>query len=423
MDESLVQHKFVVMFQSIKHNLAKPIDCIFKYKYDLFSENEVITTPTFKVDPGNEFQEITKGCSNTFVIHPNIKAASVKHSLENQILNIKIFDQDQHIGNSKVNLNRVYNEESQKLTNQSFWEELPISNEDTSDIERIVGTIELGFILFTEDHIRCKPCKRIFKLSGILKHIIQTKECQDRYSDEEINVLKQNAIKRRKQKNVDREFQNYDPKKRAEKHKRTYDSEKEKKSYNPKQRRMKYIKEKANEEEQAAIEKEISRKHTLISFKNDREKWARKLNHEKFCQTKWEFKEDCQLVEGVLTLPFEGKEKINKINQDIEDLFKTLCKEIDAIVEEAKDVSKIEEAATIFTKLVAYNKVDKDEAEEDFKNDKEPQKHRIWYQWFDLKLKNSAELKEIAKKIGWSKKLDGYLGLSKEEVKKKKLGG
>ena len=73
---------------------SQVIDCIFKYKCDLFSENEVITTPTFKVDPGNEFQEITKGCSNTFVIHPNIKAASVKHSLENQILNIKIFDQD-----------------------------------------------------------------------------------------------------------------------------------------------------------------------------------------------------------------------------------------------------------------------------------------------------------------------------------------
>ena len=89
-----------------------------------------------------------------------------------------------------------------------------------------------------------------------------------------------------------------------------------------------------------------------------------------------------------------------------------------------KDVSCIEEAAKHFTKLTATKKKDKDEAEQDFKNDKEPQKHRIWYQWFDLKLKNSAELKEIAKKIGWSKKFDGYLGcLSKEEVKKKKLGG
>jgi hypothetical protein len=72
---------------------------------------------------------------------------------------------------------------------------------------------------------------------------------------------------------------------------------------------------------------------------------------------------------------------------------------------------------------MATTKKDKDEAEQDFKNDKEPQKHRLWYQWFDLKLRNSAKIKEIAKKIGWSKKLDGYLGLSKEEVKTKKLGG
>ena len=110
MDENLVQHKFVVMFQSIKHSLAKPIDCIFKYKYELFSEEEIITAPTFKADPGNEFQEITIGCSNTFIIHPQIKEASVKNSLENQILHIKVFDQDNHVGNSKVNLNRIYDQ-------------------------------------------------------------------------------------------------------------------------------------------------------------------------------------------------------------------------------------------------------------------------------------------------------------------------
>ncbi len=92
-------------------------------------------------------------------------------------------------------------------------------------------------------------------------------------------------------------------------------------------------------------------------------------------------------------------------------------------MEETKDFNNINEAAASFKKLVANNKGDKDEAEQDFKNDKEPQKHRIWYQWFDLRLKNSAELKEIAQKIGWNKKLDGHLGCTREEVKKKKLGG
>ena len=85
-----------------------------------------------------------------------------------------------------------------------------------------------------------------------------------------------------------------------------------------------------------------------------------------------------------------------------------------------KDVSCIEEAAKHFTKLTATKKNDKDEAKQDFKNDKEPKNHRLYYQWLELQLKNTAELREIAKNC---KQLDGWLGLSKEELKEKKLGG
>ena len=115
----------------------------------------------------------------------------------------------------------------------------------------------------------------------------------------------------------------------------------------------------------------------------------------------------------------EAKEKIQKINLEIEVLFRTLGKEIDTIVEEAKDVSCIDEAAKHFNKLMADNKKDKDEAEQDFKNDKEPKNHRLYYQWLELQLKSTAELREIAKNC---KQLDGWLGLSKEELKEKKLG-
>ena len=121
-----------------------------------------------------------------------------------------------------------------------------------------------------------------------------------------------------------------------------------------------------------------------------------------------------------MTFSVEAKEKIQEINVEIEVLFKALGKEIDTIVEKVKDVSCIEEAAKHFTKLTATKKKDKDEAEQDSKNDKEPQKHRLYYQWLELQLKNTAVLREIAKDC---KQLDGWLGLSKEELKEKKLGG
>ena len=146
---------------------------------------------------------------------------------------------------------------------------------------------------------------------------------------------------------------------------------------------------------------------------------AKERNQEYFGQTQSELKDYCERVEKTLTFSVEAKEKIQEINVEIEVLFKALGKEIDTIVEKVKDVSCIEEAAKHFTKLTATKKKDKDEAEQDFKNDKEPQKHRLYYQWVELQLKNTAELREIAKDC---KQLDGWLGLSKEELKEKKLG-
>ena len=147
---------------------------------------------------------------------------------------------------------------------------------------------------------------------------------------------------------------------------------------------------------------------------------AKERNQEYFDQTKSKFKDYCERVEKALTFSVEAKEKIQEINVEIEVLFKALGKEIDTIVEKVKDVSCIEEAAKHFTKLSVTKKKDKDEAEQDFKNDKEPQKHRLYYQWLELQLKNTAVLREIAKDC---KQLDGWLGLSKEEIKEKKLGG
>ena len=206
----------------------------------------------------------------------------------------------------------------------------------------------------------------------------------------------------------------YDPDKRSKIHKDTYDPKKQK--HDTIKRREKYRKEKAYKE----VEKETDRKETLTMYKNSGATLAKERNQKYFGQTKCKFKDYCETVEKTMTLSVEAKEKIQKINLEIEVLFRTLGKEIDTIVEEAKDVSCIDEAAKHFNKLMADNKKDKDEAEQDFKNDKEPKNHRLYYQWLELQLKNTAELREIAKNC---KQLDGWLGLSKEEIKEKKLGG
>jgi septation ring formation regulator EzrA len=100
-----------------------------------------------------------------------------------------------------------------------------------------------------------------------------------------------------------------------------------------------------------------------------------------------------------MTLSVEAKEEIKKIHLEIEDLFITLDKEIDAVVEKAKNASCVEKALKHFTKLMATTKKDKDEAEQDFKNDKEPQTHRLWYQWFDLNSEIVLKSKRLLKKL------------------------
>ena len=78
------------------------------------------------------------------------------------------------------------------------------------------------FVLVKTEGIHCKSCNKIFKFSGIQKHLFQRQDCKEGYNDEDIKALKENALKIRKKKQAARELQNYDPFKRAEKHKKHY---------------------------------------------------------------------------------------------------------------------------------------------------------------------------------------------------------
>ena len=341
MDQSLVQHKCVVRFNTIQIDTARPIQCILNYKFELFSEKEV-RTPMFIVKPGKELQKIPYTCStNTFIIPSKFKEVSIQHALEYQLLNIKVFDLDLHIGNCKVNLYRIYNKESQQK--RYFLEKLPITNEDDTDTKRIIGAIEFSFGLVPEECIKCKHCEMIFKVSGILQHLSKKQKCKDSYSDEEMDALKKNALKRYKQiknqRNAEREFQNYDPKKRAEKHKRSYDAKKRAESYDKVKRRNKYEKHLSNIEQGEKIERLQEHRNNALESAMENESKARERNRCLLTNTQ----QDYQLWFNKFSkkdIPDEIKTKLKDIEDSVVKCYQKFEQEINKLegrVELAKE--------------------------------------------------------------------------------------
>ena len=342
MDESLVQHKSVVRFNTIQIDIARPIQCIFKYKFELFSKKEV-RTPMFIVKPGKELQKIPYTCctEKTFIIPSKFKEVNIQHVLENQLLNIKVFDLDLHIGNCKVNLNRIFNKESEQK--RYFLEKLPITNEDETDTKRIIGAIEFSFGLVPEECAKCKRCEMIFKVSGILQHLAKKQKCKDSYSDEEMDALKKNALKRYKQiknqRNAEREFQNYDPKKRAKKHKLTYDAKKRAEQYDKVKRRNKYEKHLSNIEQGEKIERLQEHRNNALESAMENESKARERNRCLLTNTQ----QDYQLWFNKFSkkdIPDEIKTKLKDIEDSAVKFYQKFEQEIDKLegrVELAKE--------------------------------------------------------------------------------------
>ena len=94
------------------------------------------------------------------------KEADVKKFLEKYQFEIKIFDDDLHIGTATADLNKLYDQTSEKLKQRSFKENLTIFEPNSSKSETILGTIHCFFILQTQEYMACKVCKSIFKRSG-----------------------------------------------------------------------------------------------------------------------------------------------------------------------------------------------------------------------------------------------------------------
>ena len=227
MDETVQDHKFVISLEEIKLHSTKQIQCTIRYNYKLFSDTEVCTS-IFTINPQEDLpQKIPSSGFNEYQIHSRIKESEIKDFLKNNPLVIRLFDENTEIGNFSVNLMRLYDKSSFKSKQQSFKEDIPIQEQNHSNNEnvgepKIVGKMDCLFVLVKTECIPCKSCNKIFKVSGIQKHLSQRQDCKEGYNDEDIEALKENALKTRKKKQAARELQNYDPFKRAEKHQNHY---------------------------------------------------------------------------------------------------------------------------------------------------------------------------------------------------------
>ena len=300
-EDSIVEHKFVVSLNEIKLDIEKSVECIIKYEYNLFCSYEVCTQPFSLLQEDSNFQAIPQDCcpqQNFF-----ISTLKLKEHLKSYPLKIRVYDKDILLGNSTMELCKVYSPEADKMWfGLRYMGEAAIIGSNDNEI----GRIKFLFVLETQDCIECKYCNEYFKESTIRKHAIHNKKCNIYYTEEDLKFLEEMANKRRRQRRSQKHKNTYDPDKRSKIHKDTYDPKKQK--HDTIKRREKYIKEKAYEK----VEKETARKETLIKYKDSAEINAKERNQKYFGQTKCEFKDYCERVEKTLTLSVEAKEKIQK---------------------------------------------------------------------------------------------------------------
>ena len=362
--ESLVEHKFVVSFDHIKMKIGKAADCNIKYSYSIFGTKEFIS-PEFSIAPGNdEFQEIDAYWEH--IIKPEeMNGGQLKKFLDDNPIEIKVFEQNAHLGTVAVNLSKLYEPNSTMVYQDSIKENLNIISEKNHPI----GSLDCLFILLRENCVRCKVCNKINKESSIRKHIGQKKECKRGYSEEDMKTLISQSKKRKNEVEVSRQNRKYDPKKRAEKHKNTYDKKKRSAVYEKEKIKMKASKE------------ESWRKDLKKSLIEEEVKKAKEYNSDARDQSNKRFQCGLDIMKR-LKIEAQSHQKVKDLKDQIESLAQFL--EIEDILKELNDVPT--EGA--FAKIIG-------EKFEEFNI-------KVCNQWHDLQLKIDLEFKEVAKKKGIS---------------------
>ena len=362
--ESLVEHKFVVSFDHIKMKIGKAADCNIKYSYSIFGTKEFIS-PEFSIAPGNdEFQEIDAYWEH-IIKAEEMNGGQLKKFLDDNPMEIKVFEQNAHLGTVAINLSKLYEPNSTMVYQDSIKENLNIISEKNHPI----GSLDCLFILLRENCVRCKVCNKINKESSIRKHIGQKKECKRGYSEEDMKTLISQSKKRKNEVEVSRQNRKYDPKKRAEKHKNTYDKKKRSAVYEKEKIKMKASKE------------ESWRKDLKKSLIEEEVKKAKEYNSDARDQSNKRFQCGLDIMKR-LKIEGHSHKKVKDLNDQIESLSQFL--EIEVILKEVNAVPT----------EGGFGKIIREKFEEFNK--------KVCNQWHDLQLRIDIEFKEVAKEKGIS---------------------
>lgn len=219
-NESLIEHKCVVIVESISLENNQPVFCTVRHKYLLFGDAEFVS-PTFSLETGSKGDEENGLDIWEHIIAPQkMSESEVKNHLKSHPLEISLYEKDDHLGTAEINLGEVYDPKSQKKTQKSFKQNVEIKSTDGN----AMGEMGFFFVLVTEEFMRCKSkvCKtKIMKTSSALKHISHSKECKKEYSEIEMQSFRNQAKKRKSEKEIERQREKYDATKRAKKHNTT----------------------------------------------------------------------------------------------------------------------------------------------------------------------------------------------------------
>ena len=387
LDNPLFEHIFVVSLQKIKIDLDnKSIQCRIKYKYSLLS-NEEVSTSVFVIDGNNESQDIPQSGFNEYILSSKT-TDDIREFLDNNLLEFHVFDHETKIGSGSVNLTEIYSDSAQKMKNQkSFIRDVSLLPSKYSPIKKVLGAIEGLFVLVSHECIQCK-CEKIYRMSGIQKHINQS-ACKSQYSIEEIESLKHHAKAIRKKKQKFREFRTYDPVKRSEKHKKTYNAKKQKQCYDTSKLETNPEAEEDLKEE-AILKEEEARKETIaLNSAIEKESKVRGINKYLLDQTNSYFENGCRKLKNG-DLSREVLQQLKKLENAIFDLHKKFELEIDALNEKARKKARntkmVKDVNDVYIELchgiIFFSGVSN--------------LGRLCLEWHELQLNNDHALKKIA---------------------------
>ena len=357
--EPLVDHTFCISLETIKLNNDEPIVCTIKYTYKFFYEVR-FTTESFLVDCDKTWKEISESEYKEYTIPPEKKGSEIKTFLEENPLDILIYDRDVHFGTARYDLSSLMNGKAEMTDfGPRWWKKEPILSKLDSGVESNVGIIECNIVLKSEECTRCKSCKQIFRNSVILQHLRKVK-CRKDYNDEDLKILSAQSLKRRKEKQSTREKKNYDPQASAKRHKDTYNPKKNKQAYNPQNRAKKYKadmekssrKERNKKDDLEEIENYNQYSTIKMSKKNDAE--AKEINSRNFKEAT-DYFQKCNEALISTNLDEEKKMKIENLKSQLKKKFDQLEIEIDVYADNAKLMKESHEVSYLYRRLMWTN--------------------------------------------------------------------